>query len=141
VGDHFELTRFVRAQEDQSTYVHAIEELREGRKRTHWMWFVFPQVAGLGESPTSKYYAIASLEEAKAYLQHQVLGPRLLECSNIVAAAPTMSATEIFGELDAQKLRSSMTLFLRANPGEPVFMRVLHRHFAGTPDSATDLLL
>jgi uncharacterized protein (DUF1810 family) len=115
MGDRFNLERFVRAQEDEATYEHAVDELRIGHKTSHWMWFVFPQIVGLGQSPTSKRYAITLLEEAKAYLVHPVLGPRLLECSGI-ATIVGKSAAQIFGDLDAQKLRSSMTLFLRADP-------------------------
>jgi uncharacterized protein (DUF1810 family) len=102
------------------------------------MWFVFPQVAGLGHSHMSRTYAIASLAEARAYLRHPVLGPRLRECAAIVAGSAAGTATELFGGIDAQKLRSSMTLFLRADPAEPVFQRVLDRYFGGRPDSATD---
>jgi uncharacterized protein (DUF1810 family) len=141
MADRFNLERFVRAQEDGATYEHAADELRSGHKRSHWMWFVFPQIAGLGQSPTSKWYAISSLEEAKAYLMHPVLGPRLLECSGIVATIVDKSAAQIFGGLDAQKLRSSMTLFLRADPDEPIFQQVLDRHFEGLPDPATGALL
>lgn len=101
------------------------------------MWFVFPQIAGLGQSPTSRKFAISSLEEAKAYLQHPVLGPRLLQCAGIVAATHGRSAEQIFGGIDAQKLHSSMTLFLRTAPSEPVFGQVLDRYFGGTPDTAT----
>ena len=140
MGDRFNLERFVRAQEDGATYEHAVDELRSGHKRSHWMWFVFPQIAGLGQSPTSNRYAITSLEEAKAYLIHPVLGPRVLECSGIVATIVGKSAAQIFGDLDAQKLRSSMTLFLRADPDELVFQQVLDRHFEGLPDPATDAL-
>ena len=102
------------------------------------MWFVFPQVAGLGQSQMSRTYAISSVEEARAYLEHAVLGPRLRECAEIVASSPARTAADIFGGIDTQKLRSSMTLFLRADPGEPVFQRVLDRYFEGQPDTATD---
>jgi uncharacterized protein (DUF1810 family) len=102
------------------------------------MWFVFPQIAGLGHSSTSRQFAISSLEEATAYLRHIVLGPRLLECAQIVAETKGLSAEQIFGPVDAPKLRSSMTLFLRASPGESWFRQVLDQYFDGTPDSATD---
>lgn len=115
-------------------------ELRAGRKTTHWIWFVFPQIAGLGQSPTSRRYAIASLEEARAYLRHPVLGPRLLECAGVAAglAGAGLTAEQVLGGLDAQKLRSSMTLFHRADPGEAVFRRVLDEWFGGEADPSTD---
>jgi uncharacterized protein (DUF1810 family) len=102
------------------------------------MWFVFPQVSGLGHSRTSKQYAISGLPEAKAYLQHPVLGPRLIECTNLVATTPATDADDIFGEIDALKLRSSMTLFMRAAPDEPLFRQVLDHYFEGLPDPATE---
>ncbi len=136
--DPFDLARFVGAQDAGGAYERALAELRAGRKRSHWMWFVFPQVAGLGHSAMSRRYAIASLQEAAAYLCHPVLGPRLVECAGVVAAARAGSAQELFGGTDAQKLRSSMTLFLRAAPAEAEFARVLERHFGGVPDPATD---
>jgi uncharacterized protein (DUF1810 family) len=118
-----------------------LAELRAGRKTGHWMWFVFPQIAGLGRSEVSRHYAIASLVEARDYLAHPVLGPRLRTCASIVAAARAPSAEAIFGGIDAVKLRSSMTLFHRADPAEPVFREVLDRYFDGVPDPATDDLL
>ena len=133
-----DLGRFVAAQDADRTYPSAVAELRRGHKSGHWMWFVFPQVAGLGRSPTSRRFAISSVEEARAYLGHPVLGPRLLECTRIVAETPGEDAEEIFGGTDAQKLRSSMTLFLRAAPEQPLFQRVLDRFFGGEPDPATD---
>ena len=132
------LDRFVRAQDP--VYDDVLAELRAGRKRTHWMWFVFPQVDGLGGSPTTRAYAIRSLDEAVAYLAHPVLGPRLLECAGLVAATGRPPA-EMFGFPDDLKLRSSMTLFLRAAPDEPVFQAVLDRHFDGIADEKTDNLL
>jgi len=141
MSDRFNLDRFVMAQEGGATYEYAVDELRSGHKKSHWMWFVFPQIAGLGQSPTSKRYAITSLEEAEAYLMHPVLGPRLLECSGIVATTVGKSVAQIFGDLDAQKLRSSMTLFLRANPREATFQEVLDQYFDGLSDPATDALL
>jgi uncharacterized protein (DUF1810 family) len=139
VADPYSLSRFVDAQA-HGVYERALEELRGGLKRSHWMWFVFPQVAGLGRSPTAQHYAIASLGEARAYLAHPVLGPRLRECAAVVAELPA-GAEAIFGGIDAMKLRSSMTLFLRAAADEPVFRRVLDRHFAGAPDPMTDQIL
>jgi len=136
--DPFGLGRFVAAQDAAGTYDRAVAELRGGRKTSHWMWFVFPQIAGLGYSPTSRRYAITSLEEARAYLAHPVLGPRLTECATILTGVPGRSAEQIFGELDAQKLHSSMTLFMRAASGEPVFRQVLDQYFGGVPDSVTD---
>lgn len=136
--DRHDLHRFVDAQDDDRIYRQALSELLAGHKRSHWMWFVFPQIAGLGNSPTAKHYAISSLDEARAYLGHSVLGPRILECAHAVLEHPDQSAAAILGETDALKLRSSMTLFARAGPGEPVFQRVLDRYFDGAPDSATD---
>jgi uncharacterized protein (DUF1810 family) len=132
------LDRFVRAQDQVYDDVRA--ELRAGRKRTHWMWFVFPQLDGLGRSPTAREYAIRSLDEAAAYLAHPVLGPRLLECAGLVAAS-SRSPAEMFGFPDDLKLRSSMTLFRRAAPDQPVFQTVLDRHFGGVADEQTDNLL
>jgi uncharacterized protein (DUF1810 family) len=138
VADPFDLERFVAAQNANGTYDDAVEELRRGRKTSHWMWFVFPQIAGLGFSATSRRYAISSLAEAKAYLEHPVLGPRLTECAALVAQAKASSAEQIFGGIDAQKLQSSMTLFLRAAPDELLFQQVLDQYFGGRADAATD---
>lgn len=138
VEDPFDLERFVAAQDAGGTYSRAVEELRAGDKTSHWMWFVFPQVAGLGQSSTSREFAISGLEEAKAYLQHPVLGPRLIECVSIVAETKGRTAVQIFGSIDALKLRSSMTLFMRAAPKKPLFQQVLDRYFDGRPDPATD---
>jgi uncharacterized protein (DUF1810 family) len=137
-ADRFGLQRFVDAQDAGGTYKRAIEELRRGRKTSHWMWYVFPQIAGLGQSPTSRKYAIGSLEEARAYLAHPVLGPRLLECTDAVASASSGDAEAILGGIDALKLHSSMTLFMRADPSQSRFAQVLEKFFAGVPDSATD---
>jgi uncharacterized protein (DUF1810 family) len=134
----FDLERFVSAQ--QTAYPQALAELRRGRKTSHWMWFVFPQLAGLGSSPMAQRYAIASLAEARAYVAHPVLGPRLREIAAVVAESPP-GAEEIFGGIDTMKLRSSMTLFRRAAPDEPVFQAVLDRHFAGQPDWMTEQML
>jgi uncharacterized protein (DUF1810 family) len=138
MGDRYELERFVAAQDAGGTYERAVRELRDGRKMSHWMWFVFPQIAGLGMSEMSRTFAISSLAEATAYVEHPVLGPRLLECTSILAAGPEMRAEEIFGSVDAQKLRSSMTLFMRAAPGQPLFPHVLDRYFDGQPDPLTE---
>jgi uncharacterized protein (DUF1810 family) len=136
--DPYNLERFVTAQDAGGTYDRATAELRAGRKATHWMWFVFPQIAGLGYSPTSRTYAISSLDEARAYLAHPVLGPRLIECAAILTRVPGRTAEQIFGEVDAMKLCSSVTLFMRAAPGEAVFRQVLDRYFGGIPDPATE---
>ena len=135
----FDLDRFVAAQ--QGIYEGVLEELRRGRKVGHWIWFIFPQIAGLGHSAMSQLYAISSLDEARAYLAHPVLGPRLRACAAIVLSTTGRTALEIFGSIDAVKLRSSMTLFHRAAPDEPVFARVLERFYDGTPDDATDARL
>ena len=135
--DDFDLERFVAAQDEGGTYERAIAELRRGRKSSHWMWFVFPQIVGLGQSATSQRYAIRSLDEARAYLDHPVLGPRLRECARAVLATTGRSAVEIFGGIDAVKLRSSMTLFIEAAPEEPVFQQVLDRYFDGAKDPRT----
>lgn len=134
-ADPFDLDRFVRAQ-DGGTWEAALAELERGRKTTHWMWFVFPQIAGLGRSPMAQRYAISSLEEAEAYLRHPVLGPRLVLAATTVAVAPG-TAEEILGGIDAVKLRSSMTLFTRIGGTGEVFGRVLDRHFGGEHDPAT----
>jgi uncharacterized protein (DUF1810 family) len=139
--DAYDLERFVQAQDAGGTYDHAVEELRRGYKACHWMWFVFPQIAGLGRSATSRRYAISSLDEAKAYLEHPVLGARLRACAGLVAQVQGRSAEQIFGDIDAQKLHSSMTLFLRAAPDEPLFQQVLDQYFGGDADAATDRLL
>ena len=136
--DPYDLQRFVTAQDAGGTYEHATAELRTGSKTSHWMWFVFPQIAGLGYSPVSQTYAITSLAEARAYLAHPVLGARLAECAAILAGLPDRTAEQVFGEVDALKLRSSMTLFMHAAPAEPVFRQVLDRYFSGVPDSATE---
>jgi uncharacterized protein (DUF1810 family) len=136
--DPYDLQRFVTAQDTGGIYQRAVGELRAGRKTSHWMWFVFPQIAGLGYSPTARTYAITSLEEARAYLAHPVLGPRLAECAGILAGLRGRTAEQIFSGVDAMKLCSSMTLFARAAPGEPVFRQVLDQYFGGVTDSATE---
>jgi uncharacterized protein (DUF1810 family) len=132
-----DLQRFVDAQDSGSTYDTALAELRAGHKRSHWMWFVFPQLAGLGRSATAQHYAIADLAEARAYLAHPVLGPRLLDCARALTALDTTDPVAVLGGVDAQKLRSSMTLFAHAAPGEPVFSAVLEQYFGGAEDDAT----
>jgi uncharacterized protein (DUF1810 family) len=141
VNDPFDLDRFVSAQDAGRTYDAAVHELRDGRKRSHWMWFIFPQIAGLGQSPTSRRYAITSVAEAKAYLEHPVLGARLTECAEIVRDLRGRTAEDIFGAIDAMKLRSSMTLFSRSEPASAVFQEVLDAYFEGVPDGATERLL
>jgi uncharacterized protein (DUF1810 family) len=138
MDDGYDLGRFVDAQDAGGTYEQAVAELRRGRKTSHWMWFVFPQIAGLGYSPAARTYAIGSLGEARAYLAHPVLGPRLIECATIVAQTRDRTAEQIFGGIDALKLRSCATLFHRADPDQPVFADVLARFFDGRPDPATD---
>lgn len=130
------LQRFVDAQAG-GTYERALAELRGGRKQTHWMWFVLPQVAGLGRSSTARLYALDGLDEARAYLAHPVLGPRLRECAEALAGLATTDPVAVMGSVDALKLRSSMTLFARAAPEEPVFAEVLDRFFAGEEDPGT----
>lgn len=141
MSDPYDLERFVEAQDHGGTYGQALAELQLGRKTGHWMWFIFPQIAGLGSSPTSVRYAINSLEEAQAYLLHDVLGPRLLESAAAIDAHAGRPAADILGGIDARKLHSSMTLFLRAEPGETIFKTVLADFFDGQPDPATDSLL
>ena len=141
MDDPFGLERFEEAQEASGTYRRALSELRAGDKRTHWMWFVFPQLAGLGLSPTSRKYALSSLDEARAYLSHPLLGARLRECFLAVLAIKDRSADQIFGGIDARKLHSSSTLFCRAAPEDPLFRQILDKYFGGKPDGATDRLL
>jgi len=139
--EKYDLERFVTAQDRGHTYADAVRELRRGTKTSHWMWFVFPQLAGLGRSAMAQAYAITSLGEAQAYLDHPVLGARLRECVAILADLTGRTAPEIFGGLDALKLRSSLTLFHRAAPDEAGFTRLLEQYFAGEPDPETDRLL
>jgi uncharacterized protein (DUF1810 family) len=133
--DPYDLTRFVVAQE--GTYGQALGEIRAGRKVSHWMWFIFPQVKGLGSSPTSMHFAIGSRDEASAYLAHPILGPRLVECTEAVLRIEGRSALEIFGSPDDMKLRSSATLFAAVTPEGSVFQRIIDRYFAGEPDVRT----
>jgi uncharacterized protein (DUF1810 family) len=139
-GDPHELGRFVLAQEH--TFQQALSEIGEGRKRSHWMWFVFPQFEGLGLSPTARQYAIRSPQEAKAYLAHPILGPRLVACCEVLLHVQGRSAHEIFGSPDDQKLRSSATLFdvISASPGS-VFDQLLSKYFSGQRDERTLRLL
>lgn len=137
--DAFDLDRFVSAQVD--VYDAALTEIRAGRKRSHWMWFVFPQLRGLGSSPISQQYAIRSSAEARAFLAHPILGPRLLECCQALLELKSTSATEIFGKPDDLKLRSSATLFASVSEPGSVFARVLARFYGGVPDEKTEVLL
>ena len=129
------LQRFVTAQE--GVHDTALAELAAGRKRTHWMWFVLPQLAGLGRSSTAQHYALADLDEARAYLAHPVLGPRLREAARALTALAETDPVRVLGPVDAQKLHSSMTLFRLAAPDEPVFAEVLAQYFAGADDEGT----
>jgi uncharacterized protein (DUF1810 family) len=133
-------TRFLTAQDDGGVYATALAELRAGRKRSHWMWFVFPQLAGLGRSPASKYYALSGREEARDYLEHPILGRRLVECAEALIALPTGDPVAILGAVDAQKLQSSMTLFALAaeqDQDHAVFRAVLEQYFSGVDDPET----
>lgn len=138
MADPFDLQRFVDAQ--AATYAQALAELKAGRKRTHWMWFVFPQVAGLGTSPTARRYAISGLGEARAYLAHPILGPRYRQAVAAVNSVEDRTAHEIFGSPDDLKFRSSLTLFAQA-ADEDAFREALARYYAGQPDPATLSLL
>jgi uncharacterized protein (DUF1810 family)/catechol 2,3-dioxygenase-like lactoylglutathione lyase family enzyme len=134
-NDPFELERFLEAQ--ATSYAQALSELRAGRKRTHWSWFILPQIVGLGASPMSVRFAIRSLAEARAYLEHPVLGARLRECVAAMNSHTGLGASEVLGEIDAQKFRSCLTLFAHADSSEPVFGEALDKYFSGTPDAAT----
>ena len=137
----YDLERFVTAQNSHRTYEHALAELRAGRKTSHWMWFVFPQLAGLGHSAMARTYAIVNLHEARAYLEHPVLGPRLATAAESVLTHRDRTAEQILGGIDALKLRSSMTLFAQADASQTVFRSVLDQFFDGEDDEATlDLL-
>ncbi len=138
MDDRYNLQRFVTAQDSGGTFDRALDELRRGSKSSHWMWFIFPQIAGLGRSPTAQQYAISSLDEARAYLAHPVLGPRLVQCTVVLGEIEGRTAEQVLGSIDAQKLRSSMTLFLRAASDEAVFQHVLDKYFDGVADDATD---
>ena len=134
-ADPYDLARFVRAQAE--VYASVVAELSSGRKRSHWIWFIFPQCDGLGSSPTARRFAIHSLGEAQAYLEHPVLGARLIECMRIVIGLHGLTASAIFGELDAMKFRSSMTLFSHAAGKGSVFEEALSRYYAGERDALT----
>jgi uncharacterized protein (DUF1810 family) len=135
MNDPYDLERFETAQ--AGVYDTVLAELRAGHKTGHWMWFIFPQIAGLGMSAMSQRYAISSLSEARAYLAHPVLGPRLSECAGVLIGHTGRTAEEIFGGIDAIKLRSSMTLFARAADGESIYQEVLDRYFGGAADEQT----
>lgn len=135
----YDLDRFLV--EQQYVYESVLAELRRGLKTGHWIWFIFPQIAGLGHSAMSQRFAIGSLDEARAYLAHPILGVRLRECSELVLETRGRTAEQIFGSIDAMKLRSCMTLFHRAGPGETVFAQVLDRYYGGVADEATDARL
>ncbi len=139
MDDRFRLQRFVDAQ--QPVYTAVLTELRAGRKRSHWMWFIFPQVSGLGHSVTSQTFAVSSLAEAAAYVAHPTLGPRLRECAALVASIEGRSIDEIFAYPDDRKFHSSMTLFARAAPREPIFAACLQKYFGGQPDPQTQARL
>jgi uncharacterized protein (DUF1810 family) len=135
MDDRFDLQRFVDAQ--HPVYAAVLSELRSGRKRTHWMWFIFPQISGLGHSATAQAFGLSSLEEAAAYLAHPTLGPRLRDCAALVAGLDGRSIEEIFGHPDDLKFRSSMTLFAQVAPHEPIFAACLEKYFGGQRDPQT----
>ena len=137
MSDPFDLQRFVDAQDAGGTYEAALRELVAGAKRSHWMWFVFPQLEGLGRSGMAQRFAISGLPEARAYLSHPTLGRRLVECARALTDLDTADAVAVFGPVDAQKLQSSMTLFAVAVPDEPVFRHVLDHYFGGALDEGT----
>ena len=133
--DPFNLQRFVQPQ--NSVYEEVISELRNGEKVSHWMWFIFPQIKGLGRSPTSTEFAISSLDEARAYLHHSLLGPRLKECTQLVLSTEGRSIKHIFGSPDDMKFHSSMTLFAQVSPDDDIFVKALQKYFRGVPDQLT----
>jgi len=137
--DPHQLSRFVEAQD--KVYERVLAELKSGRKRSHWMWFMFPQIEGLGSSSTTRYYSIKSLEEAREYLDHPVLGKRLRECAETILALEGLSASSIFGYPDDLKLKSSMTLFAAVAEGQSVFGRVLEKYYRGNRDERTLAIL
>lgn len=134
-----DLSRFVEAQKDDFTI--ALNEIKSGRKISHWMWYIFPQIAGLGKSSTSIYFSIKNIQEAEAYLIHPILGIRLVEISTALLKLATQNPIQIFGNIDAMKLQSSVTLFALLNPTNPVFQQVLDKYFAGKMDEKTKYLL
>ncbi len=133
--DPHDLARFLTAQDPH--YSQVLIELRAGRKTSHWMWYIFPQIQGLGSSDTARFYALASLDEAKAYLAHPVLGARLRECTALVNSVANRSIVDIFGSVDAMKFRSSMTLFRAATGDREIFQIALDKYFDGNPDERT----
>ena len=133
------LNRFIQAQNE--LYDEIVRELKDGRKVTHWMWYVFPQIAGLGQSATARFYAIQDSSEAQRYLLHPILGERLLECTKIVLSLKNKSASEIFGDIDAMKFRSSMTLFMSLAGRDSVYRRAIDKYFDGEPDQKTREIL
>jgi uncharacterized protein (DUF1810 family) len=138
--DPYNLTRFMEAQSGSvrgSDYRTALSELQSGRKRSHWIWYIFPQIEGLGSTDYAVRFSIKGIDEARAYLAHPILGPRLIECAEAVLAIEGRSAQQIFGDIDRMKLRSSMTLFAQAAGADSVFTRVLDKYFYGEPDSRT----
>jgi len=135
MADRFNLQRFVEAQDP--VYERVLAELRRGRKTSHWMWFVFPQISGLGVSGMSRRYSISSLAEARAYFRHPVLGPRLVECAQLVMAVQGKTVYDILGSTDDLKFRSCMTLFSRAAEDPGVFEQALNKYFSGEPDALT----
>ena len=135
MDDPYNLQRFVDAQ--RHIFASVIAELRQGSKRGHWMWFIFPQLKGLGRTAQSNFFGISSVQEAAAYLQHPVLGPRLIECTQLVNAIEGRSAEDIFGEIDAMKFRSSMTLFAHATPENQIFTGAVGKYYAGEFDPLT----
>jgi uncharacterized protein (DUF1810 family) len=135
IEDRYRLDRFIRAQE--WTYEEALIELRAGKKRSHWMWFIFPQLEGLGRSATAQHYAIKSLDEARAYLAHPLLGERLRECVAVLLGLEGRSAEDIFGYPDVLKLHSSLTLFDQVSDGDDIFVRALNKYYGGERDGAT----
>lgn len=139
MADPYDLDRFLKAQE--GAYDVALDELRSGRKRSHWIWFVFPQIVGLGHSPTAQYYAIKSLDEARTYLAHPVLSARLHECLKALQRLEETKAVAVFGDLDAMKFRSSLTLFAEAAPADAIVRTALDRWFDGEKDEKTLQLL
>ena len=139
IDDPYGLSRFLRAQKD--SYSEALAEIKRGRKESHWMWFIFPQFHGLGRSPTSTFYSIKSKEEARAYLEHPVLGKRLLECCDALLRSESKSASEIFGSPDDLKLHSSLSLFASVSAPGSVFSQVLEQYYDGKPDHQTLELL
>jgi uncharacterized protein (DUF1810 family) len=140
-GDDFNLQRFVDAQDRDGSYDRALAELEHGRKQGHWIWFVFPQIQGLGSSETARFFAISSLAEATAYLKHPVLGPRLDTAAETLLKLPGHHPDAILGVVDAMKVRSSMTLFSHVEDAAPVFSRVIEKFYNGQPDGLTDELL